>query len=288
MPDIRQPRDRTIRPPMRRPRADESRAVSRLSFGQERVWFLDRLWRSGTINNISLAHAVTGRLNSEALKRSCNELVRRHETLRTHIEVRDGEAVQVVEVPRPFQIRTEDLGGKSAEERTADVERHIREEATDPCDLTIAPLFRVRLLRLTATERVLILTIHHIVADGWSIRVLMRELTTLYEAYEQERDSPLAALPVQYADYAVWQRQWLQGETLDRQLHYWTERLAGAPPVLELPADRPRPAARTHRTASSRFMLSGELSARLHQLARREQATPFMVLLAAFQMVLAR
>jgi amino acid adenylation domain-containing protein len=259
-----------------------------LSFAQERLWFLDRLQPGSAFYNIPTALRLSGALQVAALERALGEVVRRHEALRTTFrEVADA-PVQVIAPFAGFSLPVEDLSALAAAEREAELRRLAMEEAARPFDLEQGPLFRATLLRLGAEEHVLLICMHHVVGDGWSTAVLFRELSALYGAYRDGRESPLAALGVQYADYAAWQRERLRGETLDRELAYWRERLAGAPALLELPADHPRPAVQTYRGARVTAEISAELQERLQALALREGATLFMVLLGAFQLLLAR
>src|SRR5688500_5957089 len=215
-----------------------------LSYAQERLWFLDRLEPGSTTYNIPVAWRLGGALDQPALERALGEIVRRHEALRTTFTEVDGSPVQVVAPFGGFALPVEDLSGLSEADREAEVRRRAGEEAGRAFDLSAGPLFRAALLRAGEEDHVLLLSMHHVVSDGWSMGVLFRELSSLYEAYREGRESPLRELPVQYADYAVWQREQLAGEVLDRQLSYWKERLAGAPTVLDLPTDRPRPALR--------------------------------------------
>ncbi|HEX8694997.1 MAG TPA: amino acid adenylation domain-containing protein, partial [Longimicrobium sp.] len=216
-----------------------------LSFAQERLWFLDRLEPGSSTYNIPVAWRLGGALDEAALERALGEIVRRHEALRTVFTEVDGSPVQVVAPFGGFALPVEDLSGLSEADREAAVEHRAAEEAGRPFDLSEGPLFRATLLRLGGEDHVLLLSMHHVVSDGWSMGVLFRELSALYGAYREGRESPLPELPVQYADYAVWQREQLAGEVLDRQLAYWKERLAGAPELLELPTDHPRPAVQT-------------------------------------------
>ncbi|HYR09422.1 MAG TPA: amino acid adenylation domain-containing protein, partial [Longimicrobium sp.] len=257
-----------------------------LSFAQERLWFLDRLEPGSTTYNIPAAWRLGGALDVAALERSLSEIVRRHEALRTVFAEVDGSAVQVVAPFGGFALPVEDLSGLGEADREAAVRRRAREEARRAFDLSAGPLFRATLLRLGAEDHVLLLSMHHIVSDGWSMGVLFRELSALYAAYLAGRESPLPELPVQYADYAAWQRAQLEGEVLDRQLSYWRERLAGAPELLELPTDHPRPPVQTYRGATVPVDLSPELLERLRALGRSEDATLFMTLLGAFQVLL--
>src|SRR5688572_27833418 len=259
-----------------------------LSFAQERLWSSDRLEPGRAVYNMSMVWRLGGALDEAALKRSLSEIVLRHEALRTVFAEADGSPVQVVAPFGAFALPVEDLSGLSEADREAAVRRRAREEAVRPFDLSAGPLFRAALLRLGEEEHVLLLSMHHIVSDGWSVGVLFRELSALYEAYREGGESPLSELPVQYADYAVWQREQLEGEVLDRQLAYWRERLADAPALLELPTDRPRPAGQTYRGATVPVELSPELLERLQALGRSEGATRYRTLPAAFQVLLSR
>jgi amino acid adenylation domain-containing protein len=259
-----------------------------LSFAQERLWFIDRLEPGSATYNLPAALRLAGGLDEAALERALGEVVRRHEALRTVFAEADGSPVQVIAPFAGFALPVEDLSGLGEADREAAVGRRAGEEASRPFDLSAGPLFRAALLRLDAEEHVLLLSMHHIVSDGWSMGVLFRELSALYEAYREGRESPLPELPVQYADYAVWQREQLAGEVLDGQLAYWRERLAGAPELLELPADHPRPAVQTYRGASVPVELSPELLERLQALGRSEGATLYMTLLGAFQVLLGK
>ncbi|HET7230601.1 MAG TPA: condensation domain-containing protein, partial [Longimicrobium sp.] len=223
-----------------------------------------------------------------ALERALGEIVRRHEALRTVFREVDGSAVQVVTPFNGFALPVEDLSGLPERARETEVRRRAREDAARLFDLAEGALFRAALLRVADEEHVLLLCIHHIISDGWSTGVLFRELGTLYTAFARGEPDPLPPLPVQYADYAVWQREQLRGEALDHQIGYWKERLAGAPALLELPADRPRPPVQSHRGARERFDLPRALRDRLQALGRGEGATLYMVMLSAFQLLLSK
>ncbi|HJX26289.1 MAG TPA: condensation domain-containing protein, partial [Thermoanaerobaculia bacterium] len=212
----------------------------------------------------------------------------RHEALRTVFAARDGEPVQVIRPAAPFPLPLIDLSGLAENAREEQVLVLVAEEAVRPFDLARGPLLRGGLLRLDEGRHVLALTLHHIVSDGWSLGLLIRELAALYPAFAAGRPSPLPELAVQPADFAVWQRSWLQGETLETEIAWWRRRLAGLPPLLELPTDRPRPAVRSHRGATRPVRLPAGLTRRMEALARSEGATLFMVLLAGFQALLAR
>ncbi|HEX8353468.1 MAG TPA: condensation domain-containing protein, partial [Pyrinomonadaceae bacterium] len=257
-----------------------------LSFAQQRLWFLNEFAPGGAAYNLHAAVRLTGRLRVDVLERTLTEIVRRHESLRTTFAVEGESPAQVVAPAAPVRLELVDLGG--SQEPEAEARRLSDAEAQRPFDLARGPLFRCALLRLDASQHVVLFTTHHIVSDGWSAGVLVRELFTLYEAYSRGEESPLEELPIQYADYAAWQRGWLQGEVLEEQLSYWRGQLAGAPPVLELPTDRPRPAVQSQKGAAHKFVLDVALREELKRLGRREGATLFMTLLAAFQVLLSR
>ncbi|HEU0301681.1 MAG TPA: amino acid adenylation domain-containing protein, partial [Longimicrobium sp.] len=258
------------------------------SFAQERLWFLDRLEPGSSVYNVSSAWRIAGPLDAAALERALTGLVRRHEALRTTFAVQQGAPVQVVAPPAEVALPAADLADVPAGERLEAARRMAAEEADRPFDLERGPLFRPSLLRLADDDHVLVLTLHHAVADGWSQGVLYRELAELYAAALRGQDAGLPALPVQYADFAAWQRESLRGEALEAQLAWWRERLAGAPPLLELPWDRPRPAAQSFRGARERVELPAELVEAVRVAARGEGATLFMGLMAAWQALLAR
>ena len=277
--------------PPRMERAQREGDVMPLSFAQQRLWFIDQLEPGNPVYNTPRGVRLRGTLDIAALERALTELVRRHEALRTTFRDLHGEPVQVIGQAKPFIVVIEDLSGLPEATREEEARRLTREEALGPFDLSTGPLVRARLLRLAKLpreEHVLLLSLHHIVSDGWSMGVLVREVATLYAAYAIGAESPLKELSLQYGDYAVWQREWLQGEVLDQQLSYWRKQLAGAPPVLELPADRPRPQVQTFRGAALPFKLSKELAQELRALSRREGVTLYMTLLAGLQTLLAR
>jgi amino acid adenylation domain-containing protein/non-ribosomal peptide synthase protein (TIGR01720 family) len=253
-----------------------------LSFAQQRLWFIDQLQPGNPGYNIAAGVRLTGDLSVPRLARSFAEVVRRHEVLRTAFASREGRPVQVIAPQRPTALPVVDLGGLPPASREPTARRLAAAESLWPFDLQRGPLLRLTLVRLGEAEHLLLVTMHHIVADGWSIGVLMREVQALY------RGLSLPELPVQYADYAVWQRQWLAGEALERQLAWWRGQLAGTPGVLELPADHPRPAVLSLRGGETRFVLARELSRRLRELGRREGATPYMILAAALLALLSR
>ncbi|HEX9936884.1 MAG TPA: amino acid adenylation domain-containing protein, partial [Longimicrobium sp.] len=259
-----------------------------LSFAQERLWFLHGLKPESAFYNVAAVVRLSGALDAAALERALDEVVRRHESLRTTFRESGGAPVQVIAPHAGLSLPVEDLSGLGEEEREAAAGRRAEEEAARPFDLAAGPLFRPALLRLGADDHVLLLCMHHIVSDEWSTEVLFREMAALYAAFREGRPSPLAELPVQYADYASWQREHLRGEVLERQLAWWRERLAGAPALLELPTDRPRPAAQSFRGATLPAALPAGLLARVEALGRGAGATRYMVLLAAFQVLLAK
>jgi amino acid adenylation domain-containing protein len=255
-----------------------------LSFAQERLWFLDRLRPGQASYNVPVALRLRGALDAAALERSLSEIVRRHEALRTTFAEAEGGPVQVIAPFAGFTLAVEDAAGADDEA----LRRRVTDEGARPFDLAAGPLFRALLLRVSADDHVLLMAMHHAVSDGWSLGVLLRELSALYEAYKNGAESPLAPLPVQYADFAVWQRDQVRGEALDAQLAWWKGRLSGAPALLELPADHARPAVMSHRGGHERTAFSGAVLDALRELARREGATLYMVLLGVFQSLLSR
>jgi amino acid adenylation domain-containing protein len=258
-----------------------------LSFAQERLWFLDQLEPCNSAYNIPLAVRLTGRLVVVALEQSLNEILRRHEALRTTFMVADGRPVQVIAPALVLTLAVEDLQELSEIEQAAEAQHLADEEAQRLFDLACGPLVRASLLRLGEEEHVLLLTLHHIVADGWSTEILFRELSILYEAFSTGKPSALPDLPIQYADFAVWQRQWLQGENLESRLSYWKSQLDGIS-TLQLPTDRPRPAVQSSRGGCQSLVLQKTLTRRLKDMSRTDGVTLFMTLLAAFQTLLHR
>lgn len=274
-----------------------------LSFSQQRLWFLEQLG-SGATYTIPAAFQLQGSLNIPALEQALTEIVHRHESLRTTFAQVAGQTRQVIQAPTPVALPVIDLQHVPAVEQEAEVQRLAYQETLRPFDLSRDLMLRATLLRLSnpdaftqhesritplaPSHHVLLLTLHHIAADGWSLGVLVHELVTLYAAFAQGKPSPLPALPIQYADFAHWQRHWLQGETLEKQLTYWKTQLAGAPALLQLPTDFPRPPVQTFLASKLDFQISTDLTQQLRQLAQRTGATLFMTLLAAFQVLLAR
>ena len=259
-----------------------------LSFGQQRLWMLDQLEPGNSAYNLPLALRLRGQLDERALERALAEIVRRHEVLRTSVELRQGEPVQVIGEDGFAGLELVDLSHLEAEAAEREAQQAVNEVGRRPFDLGGGPLLRAQLVRLGETEHVLVVVMHHIASDGWSLGVFARELSRLYEAYQAGRESPLAELGIQYRDYAQWQREWLSGAVLEEQLSYWREQLSGAPAVLELPADWVRPAVQSFAGGVVKVELSGELQEQLAGLGRRRGCTLFMVLLAGFQVLLAR
>ena len=259
-----------------------------LSFAQQRLWFLDQLEPGSPLYNVPAAVRLRGTLDIEALKRSLNEVVRRHEVLRTTFPTENGRPRQVITPQLTLELQLIDLGHWPGDRREAQAQRLAADIAQQPFDLARGPLVRAMLLRLAETEHIALLTMHHIVTDGWSIEVLVREMSALYRAFVAGLPSPLPELPIQYADYAHWQRQWLQGEVRQQQLSYWRERLAGATGALDLPTDRPRPAVQTFRGTAQTVDLPAPLIRAIRALCQREGVTLYMALLAAFQTLLHR
>ncbi|HEV2736909.1 MAG TPA: amino acid adenylation domain-containing protein, partial [Longimicrobiaceae bacterium] len=252
-----------------------------LSFPQQRLWLLDQVEPGSPAYNLPTALRARAPLDVPALERTLAEIVSRHESLRTRFALVDGEPAQLVGPPGRFVLPVVDLASLPAPAGEAEAGRHAAVEGRTPFDLGRGPLFRARLLRLAPEDHLLLLTLHHIVSDGWSIGVLLRELTVLYRAFAAGDPSPLPELPIQYGDYAVWQREELAGEALDEQVAFWRGELEGAPPATELPVDRPHPPARGGRAGKQMLVVSADTSRRLAAVARAEGATSFMALLAA-------
>jgi amino acid adenylation domain-containing protein len=258
-----------------------------LSFGQEQLWFLDLLEPGNSSYNLSIAVVLTGALDISALERSLNEVIRRHTVLRSTFPTVEGRAHQVISPFLPLTLPLLDLSHLPRAEGEATARKVAVEEARLPFDLGQSPLLRVRLIRLAAEEHVVVLILHHIICDGWSLIVLVRELGRLYESYVTGGPSPLPELGIQYGDYAVWQREWLQGEVLERQLEYWRNQLAGMQ-ALELASSEVRPAIQRGRGGEEVMALDAELVRRLRRLSEAAGVTLFMTLLAAFQTLLFR
>jgi amino acid adenylation domain-containing protein len=259
-----------------------------LSFAQQRLWFLDQLEPESAAYNEFAVNLISDKPDIALWEKSFGEIVRRHEILRTTFASEAGRPIQVIHSDVDILSPTVDLAALSESDRQVEARRLAVWEAQRPFDLARGPLVRVLMLRLSEEKLFLLRTMHHIVCDGWSMEVLLREASALYEAFSQGQPSPLPDLPIQYADYAAWQRQWLQGEVLERQIAYWKDQLAGALTVLELPIDRPRPPIPTYQGASQPFTLPASLVNALKDLSRREEASLFMTLLSAFKVLLYR
>ncbi|MGH3592768.1 MAG: condensation domain-containing protein, partial [Pseudonocardiaceae bacterium] len=274
----------------RRPRLErrEGRGTRMpLSYAQQRLWFLEQLEPGSGLYNVPFALGLKGELKREALQRSVQEMVRRHEVLRTRFVAENGEAVQEVADELILSLPVIDLSALEEEVREFELERLVRREASKGFDLQQGPLLRMNLLRFDAAEHVLLATMHHIVSDGWSVGILVRELGLLYEAYGKGEESPLPELGIQYGDFAVWQREWLQGEVLEEEVGYWRKQLAGLE-RLELPCDYARQEEGRHRGGAVEFELGEEQTWKLKELSRREGVTLFMVLLGSLQVLLGR
>jgi len=259
-----------------------------LSFAQQRMWFAHQIAPESSAYTIFSAVRLTGRLDVVVLRRSLEEVVRRHESLRTTFIVVDDQPVQVIAPAHMLTIPIIDLRALPADVRATTAQCATSAAAAEPFDLMHGPLFRIQLLWLDESEYILLVALDHIVSDGWSVGILLREIATLYDAFARGQPSPLPELPIQYADFAVWQREWLEGKQLERQLGYWRAQLAGAPELLELPLDHPRPPVQRFRGARRSFLISASLINTLRALSRAEGATLFMVLMATFQTLLHR
>ena len=258
-----------------------------LSFAQQRLWFIEQLDPSSSAYVVPLAFRSKGYLDAGALERAVGEIIRRHEILRTTFKVVDGQPGQIINPAQPVTIPIIDLSELREDTREAAARLLAAEEARRPFDLQADVMFRALVIRLDAEEQVLLFSLHHIACDGWSYSILVREIGALYRSYSEGRPSPLAELPIQYADFAQWQRQWLDGEILSQQLNYWKEQLTGAAP-LELPTDRPRPPVLSYHGAVEKIGLERSLVESLRELAQHQGVTLFMLLIAAFKVLLMR
>jgi amino acid adenylation domain-containing protein len=259
-----------------------------LSFSQQRLWFLNQLQPDNAAYNMAGGVRLSGRLDIHALERALVKIISRHEALRTTFKQIDSEPVQVIGPKQTVSLPSFALQSLPAARSEAEAMMLAAQEARQPFDLKHGPLFRAKLLLLAEQEHILLLTMHHIIFDGWSMGIFVRELAALYEAYATGKPSPLAEAPVQYADFAVWQRRWLQGEVLDKQITYWKKKLGGAPSLLELPTDHPRPAMQSFRGAKHPLSISPDLTHALREMCGHERATLFMALLATFNVLLYR
>ncbi|MEG3918021.1 amino acid adenylation domain-containing protein [Microcoleus sp. T3_A4] len=259
-----------------------------LSFAQARLWFLDQLQPESGFYNIPNILRLNGQLNISALEDSINEIILRHEALRTNFTTQNGKPVQIIQANYKLELPIIDLEPLSKEAREIEAKRLVTQVAHQPFNLQREPLLRSSLLKLGEQDYIFVLVFHHIIADGWSIEILERELSTIYTALCNNQTPSLPELPIQYADFAVWQRNWLTGEVFQTQLNYWQEQLKGIPALLELPTDRPRPAIQTYQGTHQSFQLPVELSEAIISLCKRMAVTPFMFLLTAFQTLLYR
>lgn len=259
-----------------------------LSFAQQRLWFLDRLEPGSPLYNIPSVLRVKGHLNIDALENSFNEIIKRHEVLRTIFSEEKGEALQIIQPELHLPIEQIDLTQIPEDDREKEFLRLAVEESLKPFNLATGPLLRVTLLKLKDDEFGLFVTMHHIVSDNWSTGLFVHEIMRLYEAFVFGKPHDLPPLKVQYADFAVWQRKWLSGKTLENQLEYWRKQLEGVPPLLELPLDKPRPAYQTYNGDFKLFEISAELSNKLRELSRQQDVTLFQTLLTAFFVLLHR
>jgi amino acid adenylation domain-containing protein len=259
-----------------------------LSFAQQRLWFIHELEPSSSAYNMPVAVRLKGRLDQSALERTLSEIVSRHESLRTSFGTSDGQPVQLITPPAELTLPVLDLSSMPEPLRLAEAQRLATVDAGQSFDLARGPLYRASLLRLDSEDHVLLFTMHHIISDGWGMGVLVREVGELYSAFAEGKPSPLAPLPIQYADFAHWQRKYLAGEVLEAHWQYWKQQLGGTLPVMELPTDRPRQLVQSFRGSSQALNLSASLIESLKALARREGVTLFMLLLAAFKAMLYR
>jgi len=276
-----------------RPQAPTMKRIHRdgelpLSFAQARLWLLNQLEPGTATYNIPRWYRLKGNLNLAVFEQSLSEIVRRHEVLRAYFLTMDGRPVQKIAPPEPFQVPVVDLQALPEMERQMEAERIAFVDARQPFDLGKAPLMRATLLKEAPEEQILLLNMYHIAFDAWSFGIFMQEMSVLYGAFLNGKPSPLPELPIQYVDFAAWQREWLQGKVLQTQLDYWKERLSGSLPVLELPTDRPRPAVQTSNGGDVSFAFSKQLTEALRSLSQREDVTLFVTLLAAFNVLLLR
>jgi amino acid adenylation domain-containing protein len=263
-------------------------ALPQLSFAQERLWFLDQLNPDSAVYNVPLAVKLAGPIDSEALERSVNEVVRRHDVLRTTFATIDGRPVPTILREQNVYQQVHDLSDEHEADRETRAHALLTAEAETPFDLARGPLIRATLIKLAGDQHIFLVVMHHIASDGWSLVLFFQELSTIYDAFSRGKASPLEELPVQYADYTAWQRHWLQGETLHAQLAYWKQQLGGQLPVLELPSDRQRPAVQTFNGAREWLALPEQLTESLLALSQREGGTLFITLLAIFKVLLYR
>ena len=269
------------------PKADRSKPLQ-LSYSQQRMWFIEQLMPANSTFHIPAALILNGVLDREALRKSFELLVERHESLRTVFDTDGDEAVQIVKDLEPFRLPYTDLTDLPKADRQSKAKEIAETDIQTGFDLAKGPMIRAQLLQLDDNQHALVMVMHHIVSDGWSMEIFVKEMAALYAATRQGQPSPLAALSIQYADFAQWQRQWLTGELLDVQLGYWKKQLANAPEQLALPFDRSRPALKTNNGSNVNLALSGSLLDSLRQLARELDVTLYILLLSAYKVVLAK
>ncbi|AVH67246.1 non-ribosomal peptide synthetase [Nostoc sp. 'Peltigera membranacea cyanobiont' N6] len=260
--------------------------VHPLSFAQEGLWFTNQLVAGTPVYNIPIIINLTGQINVAFLEQSLNEIIKRHDTLRTNFIINEGKVIQAIKPAAPINLSVKDLRELPESERTKQVERLSTLIAQQPFDLSHEPLWRAKLLRVAEQEYKLLLTLHHIIADGWSIGVLIEELAALYEAFSFMKPSPLPELPIQYTDFSYWQQQWLESDRIQPLLEYWKQQLGGELPILNLPIDRPRSPVQTFKGDQAKLVLPPTLTVALKKLSRQEGVTLFMTLLAAFKSLL--
>ena len=259
-----------------------------LSFAQQRLWFLEQLEPGTPFYNIPETYRISGDLNTDALEKAINKVIERHETLRTSFHSENGVPYVVIEPELKFDLNIVELTGLNGVERENRIKEIIKEENSKPVPLEKPPLFRAKLLKLSESEYVIVLVIHHIISDDWSTKVLMQEISIIYESIVKNVEYPLPELKIQYVDYAAWQKEWLSGKVLEEQINYWKNTLSDIPPVLDLPTDRPRPAVQTFNGSYLSFELPGEIGELISKISKEEGVTSFMILLAAFDTLLSK
>ncbi|MEM9272766.1 MAG: amino acid adenylation domain-containing protein [Cyanobacteria bacterium P01_F01_bin.143] len=259
-----------------------------LSFSQQRLWFIEQMTPNTAQYNLFEAVRLEGQLNIAVLEKSVNQIIQRHEILRTNFKLVEEQPVQKIAPSLELTLPLIDLRSLEAREKQAKLLSLANDETMKPFNLSCDPLLRITLIHVAEAEYVVLLTIHHIISDAWSIGIFIQELTILYEAFSQGQLNPLPELPIQYADFAIWQRQWLKEEVLDKQLSYWKQQLKNHPPVLQLPTDRPRPKIKSYQGAKQSFAIPIEIANKLKALTQQAEATLFMTLLAAFNVLLYR
>jgi amino acid adenylation domain-containing protein len=276
--------DKVRAPLVRQPRPERIP----LSYAQRRLWFIDQLEGSSAEYNMPQALRLRGSLDIQALQRAIDTIVERHESLRTHFAQIEGEPVQIIEPSRPLDLSLEDLSGLPEQEQRNCVLEIMRREWEEPFNLATGPVLRMKLIKVSESDHVLLRNFHHIVSDGWSQSVFNREFMLLYESFQQGLENPLRPLPIQYADFALWQRRWLDEDALARDTDYWKKQLQGIPEQLELPRDRPRQAMQTYKADYCSVTLSGRQVNALKHFGQANQATLYMTLLSAFAVLLSR